>query len=235
MVTIAVAAALSVNWVYQAVRKPSELLFPMAATLDKKPADTWRTYEPIFRKYSTSAIRPEFLAALAQTEAAGNPAARTYWRWSWSLRPFDWYRPAASSVGLYQMTNGMYSEARHYCIRDHAVFHADRPGDPDRCGRNRFMVRVLPGDAVELTAAYLDVHVASALAQHHVRRASLQQRQHLAAVIHLCGAGAGDLYAGRGFRFQSGQRCGDHDPKTYVARIDELEAQFIRGPHSLRF
>jgi len=33
----------------------------------------------VFREYSTAAITPELLAALAQVEGAGNPLARTYW------------------------------------------------------------------------------------------------------------------------------------------------------------
>jgi cell envelope opacity-associated protein A len=32
----------------------------------------------VFREYSTAAITPELLAALAQVEGAGNPLARTY-------------------------------------------------------------------------------------------------------------------------------------------------------------
>jgi hypothetical protein len=32
-------------------------------------------------------IAPDLLAALAQTEGAGNPVARTYWRWQASMNP----------------------------------------------------------------------------------------------------------------------------------------------------
>ena len=69
------------NVVYQVVRKPTEMFFPMSATMNKLPAETWRQYAPLFREYSTAIITPELLAALAQVEGAGNPIARTYWRW----------------------------------------------------------------------------------------------------------------------------------------------------------
>ncbi len=95
------------NWIYQVVRKPSELFFPVSGTLFKTPTETWRSYAPVFRKHSTYAISPELLAALAQVEGSGNPIARTYWRWSWKLKPFEIYRPATSAVGMYQMTDGL--------------------------------------------------------------------------------------------------------------------------------
>ena len=63
----------------------------------------------------------KLLAALAQVEGSGNPVARTYWRWSWKRAPFDLYSPASSAVGMYQITNGTFAEARRYCIRRHTV------------------------------------------------------------------------------------------------------------------
>jgi hypothetical protein len=79
-----------------------------------------------------------------------------------------------------------------------------------------------------MTAALLDRTVASILARNRITTASLQQRQNLAAIIHLCGEGAGDGYARRGFRFRAGQRCGDHDPRRYLAHINALKRQFAR-------
>src|SRR5471032_3255950 len=87
------------NWVYQVVRKPSELFFPVSGTLYKSPPETWREYAPIFEKHATNVMTAEFLAALAQVEGSGNPIVRTYWRWSLhDPRPFDMYRPASSAV-----------------------------------------------------------------------------------------------------------------------------------------
>ena len=214
------------NWIYQVVRKPSELFFPVSGTLFKTPTETWRSYSPIFRKHSTEAISPELLAALAQVEGSGNPVARTYWRWSWKLQPFEIYRPATSAVGMYQMTDGTFEEARHLCVHDHVVATEGAWDDWHSCWLNGLYFRVIPSHAVELTSAYLDVHVASTLARNRITRATPQQKQHLAATIHLCGAGAGDLYARHGFHFAEGQRCGDHDPRVYLARVDAMRAIF---------
>jgi hypothetical protein len=217
---------LATNFVYQVIRKPTELFFPVSGTLFKTPVETWRSYAPIFRKHSTSTISPELLATLAQVEGSGNPIARTYWRWSWELRPFEIYRPATSAVGMYQMTDGTFAEASHYCIHDHAVATEGSWNDVHSCWLNNLYFRVIPSHAVELTSAYLDVKVANILARYRITHASQLQKQHLAATIHLCGAGAADLYARHTFHFAPGQRCGDHDPRVYLARVDVMMSIF---------
>src|SRR5246500_4819877 len=214
------------NWIYQVVRKPSELFFPVSGVLFKTPTETWRSYAPIFRKHSTNTVSPELLAALAQVEGAGNPVARTYWKWSWSLKPFEIYRPATSAVGMYQITDGTFAEARHYCIHDHVVAMQGPWDDVHSCWLNSMYFRVIPSHAVELTSAYLDVRVASTLARYRITHATPLQKQHLAATIHLCGTGAGDVYARHGFHFAPEQRCGDHDPRVYLARVDAMMAIF---------
>lgn len=214
------------NWIYQVVRKPSELFFPVSGTLNKLPAETWRQYSPLFKKYSTNAISPELLAALAQVEGSGNPIVRTYWRWSFNPKPFDVYRPASSAVGMYQITDGTFAEARRYCIRDHAVVDDGPWNDWKSCWFNRLYTRVVPSHAVELTSAYLDRSVTSALDRHHVKFATLERKQELAATIHLCGAGAGDAYVRRGLRLAEGQRCGDHEARAYVARVNGMQRAF---------
>ncbi len=182
------------NWVYQAVRKPAELFFPVGSALDKAPAETWRQYEPIFREHSTAVIAPELLAALAQLEGAGNPVARTYWRWRLTHEPFEVYRPASSAVGMYQI-NSLY-------------------------------LRVVPSHAVEMTSAYLDRRVAGILERLRLGGATLQQKQDLAAGIHLCGAAAGESYVRRGFQPADKQRCGDHDLRGYLARVNATSRVF---------
>ena len=219
---------LALNWIYQVVRKPSELFFPVSGTLNKTPAETWRQYAPLFRKYSTKVISPELLAALAQVEGSGNPVVRTYWRWSFNLEPFNVYRPASSAVGMYQITDGTFAEARRYCIHDHAVAEDGPWDDWKSCWFNRLYTRVIPSHAVELTAAYLDRAVATTLERHHLRFATLERKQELAALIHLCGAGAGDAYVRRGLRLTEGERCGDHDPRDYVARVNGMKHVFER-------
>ena len=216
----------ALNWIYQVVRKPSELLFPVSGTLNKTPAETWRQYGPLFEKYSTSVISAELLAALAQVEGSGNPVARTYWRWSFSPRPFDVYRPASSAVGMYQITNGTFAEARHYCIRRHRVVEDGPWDDWKSCWFNWLYTRVIPSHAVELTSAYLDRSVTIALEHYPTRYATHEREQELAALIHLCGAGAGDAYVHRGMHLAPGQRCGDHDARDYLGRVDAARRTF---------
>ena len=234
LVQIALALAVAgsiwgaLNWTYQVIRKPSELFFPVSGALYKTPSETWRQYAPLFRKHATNVMTPELLAALAQVEGSGNPVARTYWRWSWKSQPFEVYRPASSAVGMYQITDGTFSIARLFCIHDHVVVE-DGPWNAWRsCWFNSLYVRVIPSHAVELTSAYLDKGVARALARHGIKSATLEQKQKLATLIHLCGAGAGDAYARRGLRLTRGQRCGDHEVRTYLARVTAMKQVFIR-------
>jgi hypothetical protein len=219
---------LSVNWVYQVARKPSELFFPVSGTLNKAPWQTWRQYELIFRRNSTNAIGPDLLAAIAQVEGSGNPIARTYWRWSWSLRPLQIYRPASSAVGMYQITDSTFAEARHYCIRNHAVVEDGPWNDWHSCWFNALYSRIIPAHAAELTAAYLDHHIHAILARHRLEGATPQHREQLAAVIHLCGAGAADNFARNGFHFSAEERCGDQSVRVYVARIEAMKLEFDR-------
>ena len=225
---LAAAAAALLNGLYQVLRKPTELFFPVSGVLSKSPQQTWRAYEPAFRRYATPTITPELLAALAQVEGSGNPLVRTYWRWSWAVRPFDVYRPASSAVGMYQITDGTFAEARHYCIHDHALAYEGPWNDWNSCWFTGLYLRVLPGDAVELTAAYLELKVTAIVAALPRGTVSTLHKQHLAAVVHLCGAGVAAGYARRGFRFADGQRCGDHDPREYLRRVDEMRAVFAR-------
>ena len=217
---------LVVNWIYQVVRKPSELFFPVSGTLYKTPAETWDAYAPIFRKHSTKVMTPELLAALAQVEGSGNPIVRTYWRWTWRLQPFEVYRPASSAVGMYQITDGTFEEAKRFCIHDHTVTVDGPWNEWKTCWFNWAYLRVIPSNAVELTSAYLDRNIDNTMEHFGVKSASLQQKQNLAAVIHLCGAGAGNLYVRRGFHLAAGQRCGDHEARVYVARVNAMKRIF---------
>lgn len=219
---------LAVNWAYQVVRKPSELLFPVSGVLYKSPAETWDTYASLFRRHATAVMTPDLLAALAQIEGSGNPIARTYWRWSLTGRPFEMYRPASSAVGMYQITDGTFQIARRYCVHDHVVV-GDGPWDDfHSCWFNSLYTRTVPSHAVELTSAYLDRAVADTLRRRRAGGASLGQKQNLAALIHLCGAGAGESYARRGLRLTAGQRCGDHEARVYIARVNAMKNVFAK-------
>ena len=220
------------NWVYQVICKPAELLFPVSGTLYKTPPETWQRYGPLFQRYATRVMTPDLLAAIAQVESSGNPLVRTYWRWSWTTQPFDVYRPASSAVGMYQMTDGTFAQARHYCIRNHTVEEQGRSHRWRTCAFNGFYARLIPGDAVELTAAYLDRSVAATLARQRMQGATLQQRQRLATLIHLCGVAEGDAYASRGFRLIEGQRCADQDVRRYLAQVNAMRGVFKHLEHS---
>ncbi|HEY2337918.1 MAG TPA: transglycosylase SLT domain-containing protein [Burkholderiales bacterium] len=217
-----VGGLLLVNWIYQVGRKPTEVFF-LAGTLSRTPAQTWREYAPIFERNATATSTPELLAALAQVEGAGNPLARTYWRWRFTHEPFEIYRPASSAVGMYQITDGTFREAKRYCVRNHAVLE-DGPWHAwESCWFNRLYFRVVPSHAVEMTAALLDRQVAAI-----APRATQRQKEDLAAVAHLCGASAGAAYAARGFRVGAGQRCGDEDLRAYLARVNAMKREFAR-------
>jgi hypothetical protein len=232
-IKLTVAAALLVmlwaivNLAYHVIRKPTELFYPVSGALAKPPAETWRQYGALFRHYATATISPELLAALAQVESAGDPVARTYWRWRFSWNPLKLYQPASSAVGMYQMTDPAFAEARHYCIRHHVVV-ADGPWyDGHSCWLNSFYTRIIPSHAIELTAVYLDRNVASLLARHGVA-ATPQQKETLAALIHLCGAGPAESYLRHGFRLGPGERCGDHEAAVYLARVNTAKRAFHR-------
>jgi hypothetical protein len=218
---ILLAIVAPVNIAYQVIRKPTELFFFVGHRLDKEPAETWQQYGPLFRTYSTSTITPELLAALAQVESSGNPLARTYWRWQWSLNPFAIYKPASSAVGLFQTIDAAYRESRQSCIRDNVVVDSG-------CGFTSLTIRIIPSHAIELTSVYLDRNVAATLARAGVAKASPEQKQNLAAFIHLCGGGPATAYARRRFHMIASERCGDHLVAAYVARVNSMRREFLR-------
>lgn len=228
---VAVVAFVSwapINWAYQTSRKPSELFFPVSGVLTKTPPQTWRDYGGLFREHSTAVITPELLAALAQVEGNGNPVARTYWRWHVSWNPFEVYRPASSAVGMYQITDATFQAAKRYCIHDHVVVNDGPWHDTDSCWFNSLYTRVVPSHAIELTAAMLDRDVEALVARRKNPVVTLQQKQRLAAIIHLCGVGAGAAYVRRGFQVTAQQQCGDHDVARYLAKVSAMKRQFSR-------
>jgi len=171
-------------------------------------------------------ISPELLAALAQIEGAGNPVARPQWTWRWSRNPFEWYRPSSSAVGMYQITDAAFRDAKRYCIHDHAVAEDGPWYELDSCWFNGLYTRVVPSHAVEMTAALLHRSVAATPPRREIAKASVAQKQDLAAVIHLCGAARGAAFARRGFRPAPGERCGAQDLRSYLAQVGELKRRF---------
>jgi hypothetical protein len=225
---VAVGAFFALNWAYQVVRKPGELLAPISDSLSKSPESTWRNYGPLFEKYATSIISPELLAALAQVEASGNPIARTYWHWQWSWNPLEVYRPASSAVGMFQITDGTFVEAKRYCVRNHEVVSDGPWYDLSSCWFNSLYTRTLPSHSSEMTSAYLHRSVINALAAHSAIKAKPAQKQKLAAVIHLCGLKRGGSFVAHGFRAAPGERCGTHSLRGYLTQVDLMTERFAR-------
>ena len=115
---------------------------------------------------------------------------------------------------MYQITDARFADAKRLCIHDHVAV--------EDCWFNFLYLRTVPSHAVEMTSAFLD----RAVERRRQKAATLQQKQDLAALIHLCGAGAGDAYARRGLRLTPGQRCGDHDVRSYLRQVNALKRQF---------
>ncbi len=204
------------NLIYQVARKPTEMFFPASGTLNKMPLETWRQYAPLFREYSTAAITPELLAALAQVESAGKHLLAV-----------------ASDLGSLRDLPASIEQCRHVpddqpnLRRDQALLHPPSY----RRERRLFMERTLSTGCaqprVEPTPVYLDRNVTQIVA--HRRPASTpQQKEELAAIIHLCGAGSARVFARRGFSLTAGERCGDHDVAAYLAQISVMKQEFQR-------
>jgi hypothetical protein len=225
---ICIALFLASNALVQLARKPTEIFSPVSGVLDKLPAETWRRYEPIFRAHATATITPDFLAALAQVEGAGNPVARTPWRWRLTEDPFDVYRPASSAVGMYQITDGAFRQARHYCIHGNEVAEDGPWYDWRSCWFNWLYFRVVPSHAAEMTSAFLDRSVTRTLNVFRLGSATLRRKQDLAAVMHLCGVAAGEDFARSGLRLAPYQRCGGQDVRAYVERVQAMQRVFAR-------
>jgi hypothetical protein len=223
-----ITALALVNLAYQIVRKPTELLGLVAPSSAKTPEATWSEYGPLFLEHSTEIMSPELLAALVQVESAGDPLARTAWRWRWTWNPAQVYAPASSAVGILQITDGTFAEARRLCIHHHTVASDGAWYDPRTCWFNAFYFRTIPSHAIEMTSARLHHAVVDTLAEQRLLGATLEDEQRLAAVIHLCGRERGAAFAGRGFRVLSDERCGDHDLREYLRRVQDLRSVFAR-------
>jgi hypothetical protein len=93
---------------------------------------------------------------------------------------------------------------------------------------NDLYSRVIPSHAVELVSAYLTANTEELLARYHRSNATLQQRQQLATVIHLCGAGAAAGFVRQGLHTAPGQHCGDQDVAAYLGRVQAMTRLFAR-------
>jgi hypothetical protein len=219
---------LVVNWLYQAMRKPSEWVGPFDRKFYKNPEKTWAVHGDKFRKFSTEILTPDFLAALAQTESSGNSIARVPWIWRWAWNPLKMYSPESSAVGLFQITDSNFSQAKHYCIH-HGRVVAEGPWyDIHSCWFNGWYNRLIPSHATELTSAYLQISVNRCLAQWpgDANRIPLEKKQELAALIHLCGAQRGEVFVRHHWQLATSERCGAVDPQVYWRTLRKFQLMF---------
>lgn len=222
------AALVALAVAYQVARKPAELLGAVAPSAARTPEATWRAYGPLFDAHATEVVTPALLAALAQVESAGDPLATPPWRLRWSWNPLDVWGPPSSAVGLLQLTDGAYADARRLCIHGGRVAREGPWWDPRGCWLNALYLRTVPSHAIEMTAAALDDAVARIVADRLLFRATLAERRRLAAAVHLCGRERAAGFAARGFLARPGERCGEHALGPYLARVERLAQEFER-------
>lgn len=207
----------SLNWLYQVTRKPAEILALLAGgRLNKSVASTWDTYYDYFKQHETPVITAEFLAAMAQIESGGNSLATPRWRWRWTTDIRNIYAPASSSVGLFQYINSTFEDGKRFCVHNGKVAFAGKWYDRKSCWFNSFYSRLSASDSIEITAASLHYYVEKTLDK---RSVSLNKKQELAAVIHLCGKRKGKQFVKLNFNFSRLPLCGSHNAGNYYKKI----------------
>lgn len=216
----AIAVVLVANFIVQLARKPTEAL-GIVPTTKKMPVETWRSYREEFIKSSTPIITPDFLAAIVQVESAGDPVAQPKWVFRFTTDITRIYAPQSSAVGLMQITEGNYGEAKNYCVREGRV--------ETNCWLNNLYARFWPSHSIEMAAAFMHVQVEKFLMIYKISLVSLENQQRLAALIHLCGKGRAPEFIKNKFRVgKNFQRCGTHDANEYLSKVAMYKRQFSR-------
>ena len=122
-----------------------------------------------------------------------------------------------SGVGMFQMTDAAFAEARQFCVRNHIVLQDD-------CRFGWLYIRAIPSHAIELAAVYLHRNLERMFAGRPTAKPSAEHKRELASMVHLCGAGAAKSFTQRGFRLVAGE----HDVANYLARVKAMEREFLR-------
>ena len=214
------------NWIYQVVNNPAVILSLFGGDSYKSSRSTWKAYRGLFKEHSTSVMTPKFLAAMAQVESAGNPMVIPQWRWRLTTNILRIYAPASTSAGLYQYTRPTFVDAKRFCIHNHQVTLSGSFLNPRSCWFNGFYSRFWPSHAIEMTSARLHYYQERIVDKRTSGTVSLQKRQQLAAVIHLCGLRKGERFAKAGFNYSAIGSCGTHNPRKYYLRIRSYQQRF---------
>jgi hypothetical protein len=214
------------NVIVGVVRKPAHLLTPITKYFYKVPSQTWDSYQGIFETYETQTLDASFLAALAQAESAGNPIATPYWEFTFQQDILSFFRPASSSLGLYQMTYDTFQDAKRFCFVDGRIAVDAKKSDLKNCWQNDFKFRFSASDSVHLTSARLSYYTESSLRKQGVK-ASRLQRQQTAAIIQLCGPGKAQEFIRSGFNVKKMGACGSHSVSAYIKRVFSYKKTFM--------
>ncbi len=203
----------ALNFFVQIYRKPTEILRFARLGRAKSPRQTWNEFGADFRRYSTDVITADFLAGLVQVESSGDPFASPAWTWRWSTNLWGIYGPPSSAIGLLQITNGNFGQARYYSNKEEhfAGFHS----------------RAIGSHSIEMTAAFLHAHVRKILSGSR-RRVSLREKQKLAATIHLCGPNKGPALVRANFNSDALGICGTKPVGSYVRLVMKYRTQFAQ-------
>lgn len=211
------------NFAWQLGNKPSEILSFVMNGNQKNPTHTWRAYASDFKRHSTDILTPEFLAAMAQVESAGDSFASPDWKLNFEASILNIYKPASSSVGLMQFTEGTYDVAKKYCIHNHQVRTVGKWYDFKSCWFNWSYSRVSASDSIEMTSAYLDAMTRKLVQGKSFNQAALQT---IAASIHLCGINKVRRSLRRNSLKVKG--CGSHSLKSYIKKVRKYQKVFTR-------
>ncbi len=214
------------NFGYQLIRKPSEILSLLPLQRAKTLHTHWLTYKNSFKKYSVDYLTPTYLGALSYVESAGNPFATPKWKFKFEPEWQNLYSPESTSVGLFQLTDGTYQRAKKLCVRGQKVIDDGRWDDFNSCWFNWTYLRTSSSDSIEMTAAYLYRDTEAALKLTKLTPNSEQKRE-LASVIHLCGKSKGEQLVQLKFQLHKLTDCGRFDPMTYTRKVQTYEREII--------
>ena len=212
----------TLNLIFQVVRKPAELFFPVSGVLSKTPIGDLARVRGAF----PGAFHRGHYRRSCSRRSRRSRAAATRWRarrgaCAPSVDPREVYRPASSAVGMYQITDGTFEQAKRYCIRDHVAIE-------DGCWFNSLYMRVIPSHAVELTSAYLDRSVAAILAGRRLSASAAAKAGPRRLDSSLRRLRRRCLCARAASAWRRASAAATHDVRAYLAQVTALKRVFAR-------